>query len=482
MTLNKSIIRKLAVLLVGVLIFLTFFSNTLYSLNIPGVVVGLPATGVAARTFRAEGFVDFPSGVSLHTDNAGRINFAVGRGDAVSPGDVLFTLHEDPELLLERLIAEQGRLERILVNLSRATSDLAFEENRLLRMTQADFRPTTPLPPDLTRFDNEERRLDTEIERAEESYAVNRALYEAGAVPRVTVTQAAERLDGLRVSLQVNNEDRARVVQEHERAVNQAEETDRLTQEQQQRAFNEEQQASRHRIDGFRNTILLLEMDEQYVTNTLDRLYAQAEAGGLTTVYTQYYGVVREIPAGLESGANVERNRQVMRLGLLQEDSYTVTVHFPDSIGRPPDGADSTRSVRINIPGLDEYGLRGSILRTSAASGRTLAEVQFSTTANITGGERAVVIVEHFSEISGTMLPNSAIRRDLQGYYILLIEGERNTLMGYSFYVRQQRILVEEHGDRNSAIWAFPEIELPVIVFSDRPVEVGRRVRLVGDV
>jgi len=471
MTHSKSIIRKLAALLVGALLILTFFSNTIFSLNLPGVVVGSPRTGVATTTFRQEGFVDFPSGASLHTDNAGRINFAVGRGDIVSPGDVLFSLQEDTEQLLERLTAEQGRLQRVLVNLASARSDLAFEESRLAGMTLDDI--TTIVPPlNLTRFDNEQRQLETEIEQAVEAYAAYRILFEAGAVPRTTVTRAAERIEALRESLQINIMDREREIQEHERITRQAEDAG-------QRTFIAEQQASRLRIEGFRHSIRLLEMDEQDVLSSLEQLYAQAEAGGLSTVYAQHYGVVREIPAGLESGAYVESNRMVMRLGLREYDSYAVTVYFPDSVGRLPEGA--LQDVRIDIPALEEHGIQGKIQRMSAAYGRVRVEISFATTANITGGERAVVIIEHFSALSGEMLPNSAIREDTRGYYVLVVEGERNTLLGYSFYARQHRITVQDRGDRSSAITALPAIELPVIIISDRPVEAESRVRVVGD-
>jgi len=481
MTQSKKVIHKLTMLLVGLLLFLTFFSNTIFSLNLPGVVVGVPERGVATRTFRSDGIIDFPESMGIHTDNTGRINFAVGRGDIISPGDVLFTLLVDTEQLLERLSAEQGRLERVLVNLARARSDLAFEESRLAGMTLGDFRPTTTQPLDLSRFDNESRRLETEIEQAEDSLATYQVLYDAGVIPQVTVAQAADRIAALRESLQRNAEERERAIQEHERVTGQAADADRLTREQQQRAFVAEQQATRHRIDGLNHTVRLLEMDEQDALNALDRLYTQAEEGGLITVYAEYHGVVREIPAGLESGMNVENNRLVMRLGLRQENNYIVTVYFPDSMGRLPTGGGNVRTVRVDVPALDEYGIRGNIYRMSAAYGRIRAEVHFSTNLRITGGERATIIVEHISSISDDMLPNSAIREDGVGYYVLVVEGERNTLLGYSFYARQHRITITDRGDRNSGVRAFPEIDLPVVVISDRPIMPGNRVRLVGD-
>jgi len=478
MTHSKKIIIKLAAIMVGTLLFLTFFSNTIFSLNLPGVVVGLPHSGIATRTFRAEGVIDFPESMNIHVNNAGRIHFAVGRGDAVAPGDVLFTLHEDTDLLLERLQDEQGRLERILINLASAESDLAFEQSRLAGMSLEDFRPTTLQPLDLSRFDSEERRLEAEIERAEADYATYQILYEAGAIPRITMTQSADRIATLQENLQRNEEERQREIQNHERLTYEAADTDRQTQEGHERAFILEEQATRHRIVGLGHTVRLLRMDEQDAVNTLERLYTQAEAGGLITVYAEYYGVVREIPGGLESGASVEINRLVMRLGLRQNDRYVVAVYFPDTIGRY---VNSTLRIRINIPGLDEYALQGVIQRTSAEDGRLRAEVRFTTDVAIAGGERAVVIADSFSQISSAMLPNSAIREDSNGYYILVVDSERNTLLGYSYYAIQRRITLVERGDNNSAIRVFPEIEHPVVIISDRSVVPGGRVRLVGD-
>ena len=106
----KSLIIKLSAAFLSVLLFLTFFSNTIFTLNLPGVVVGFPTSGVVASTHRGFGDIEFAEVSSLFAQDGGRINFAVGAGDSVNYGDVLFTTEADRQELLDRMEdAEIGR-------------------------------------------------------------------------------------------------------------------------------------------------------------------------------------------------------------------------------------------------------------------------------------------------------------------------------------------------------------------------------------
>jgi len=67
---RKSIIAKLGAAFVLFLLFLTFFSSTLYSLNLPRVVVSLPEGGVVTVTFQSEGVVEPSSDDQLFTISA----------------------------------------------------------------------------------------------------------------------------------------------------------------------------------------------------------------------------------------------------------------------------------------------------------------------------------------------------------------------------------------------------------------------------
>jgi len=477
----KSLIIKLSAGFLSVLLFLTFFSSTIATLNLPGVVVGSPSPGVVFTTFRSFADVEFAEVDVLFAEDAGRINFAVGAGDRVSYGDVLFTIEADSEELRDRLEDEQSRLEATLVNLARARGDLAFEQSRLAQLAPEAPRPTTIHPPDTSRFEHEARRLEAEIQRAENEYSTNTLLFAAGGITQSQLDDSAHRLSQLRENYARNAEEIGIALQDHTRAIADAEEADHFAQEQHMRAIETEQSGLVHRIDTLGHSIRLLEMEEADRRRAQRRLHDQIADDGIATIYAEVDGVVREIPAGLENGMMVQRNQVVMRYANTYDSQFIVIAEFPERIGMVMFGS----NVRINIPVVHQHGIQGDIVRTVTSGGRMQIEIAFETPVHINGGERAEIVIEQISnlvppDMDPPTLPNSAIRQDMAGYYIMYLEREANTLIGYSYYVRQMRISLVHEGDRYTAFGS-EEIEGPVIITSDRPFSVGSRVRIIGD-
>ena len=463
---DKPLVLKLSAAFVGVVLFLTFFSNTIYSMNLPGVVVGFPQTGTITSTFLGSGQVEFAEYVSLFSEGQGRIEFAARVGERVREGDALFSIEVDMSGLLERLENEQSRLEATAINLSRARGDLSFEEARLNR---AAVDSAAPAEADFSRFEREIASLPAEIERAEASYETYQSLYELGIVTRVQVADAARRLNLLRESYVLINEDWAR-------AIANAEEAERIFIEQQERAFEAEQTAARHRIQGLRYTIRLLEAEERNIHRALERLYEQITADGVATVYADYAGIVLEIPHGLQSGMIVGDNQIVMRVGMATH-RYIIVAYFPERMGILPTGT----SVTVDIPVLDSRDYRGIVQRSTAVGNLVRAEILLTSQAQISGGERAEVTVLQFSERLENSLPNAAIREDTMGYYILYVSQVRNTLLGYSHYANQMRVTLQRRGEQYTAVRMFGETHDPIVIQSDRRFSPGSRVRMVAD-
>jgi len=459
---RKKIILRLCAAWIGILLFLTFFSNTIYSLNLPGVTVGFPAEGIIASTNRAEGSLDFSENQNLYADYSGRIHFSLQIGDRVEPGDTLFNIHTDINDLLNQLETEENSLERVLLNRSAAQTQLQ------------GLSPTTPslpapLPPDISRFDHEETRLTAEVQRLEAEYQTQQNLLAEGIISRDELSEITHRLEDLRRDLTRNAEEREQVIAEHLRSQARSAEEDRIQQQQQRRVYEVERNRLLHEIN-------LLNMDESEIRRTITRLNAQVEDGSIAAVYAASHGIVREIP-DLEDGMAVGRNQLVMRLGLLDGNHYTTTVYFPERMGFLPVGTD----VRVDIRSLREFGLRGEILRMTPVQGRLRTEILFESDQPVIGGEGVTVTVEQFSELFTQVLPNSAIRQDAMGYFILFATQEGHTFIGRSYVAREMRIQVWERGDRTTAFWMHLDIEYPIIIQSDRPVAAGDRIRLVAD-
>ena len=459
---RKKIILRLCAAWISILLFLTFFSNTIYALNLPGVTVGFPAKGIISSTNRAEGSLDFAENQNLYANYSGHIRFNLRVGDQVAPGDVLFSIYTDINDLRDQLEAEENRLERILLNRSAA-------QVQLQGLSPGVPSLPAPLPPDVSRFDHENTRLTAEIQRIEEEYETQRNLLDAGIISRDELAEISHRLANLRRDLARNQDEREQVMAEHLRSQARSAEEDRIQQQQQRRLYEAERNRLLHEIN-------LFNMDENESRRTIARLSSQIEDGGVATVYAGDNSVVREIP-DLQDGMYVGRNQLIMRLGILEGNRYATTVYFPERMGFLPVGT----YVRVDIRSLREFGLLGEVRRMTPVQGRLRTEILFETDQPVTGGEGITVTVEQFSELFAQVLPNSAIRQDAMGYFVLFAAQEGHTFIGRSYVAREMRIHVWERGDGTTAFRMHLDIEYPIIIQSDRPVAAGDRIRLVAD-
>ena len=481
---RKKIVTKLSVAFFGVVLFLTFFSNTIIALNLPGVVVGEYRLGRVTTTHRSFADIEFATVNTLFAQDGGRISLALRVGDRFNYGDVLFTIEVDREELFDQLEDAKSRLETTLINMERMLGDLAFEESRLSGLS-LDVPPVATIhPPDISRFEFEARRLEAEIGQAEEDYRRNLVLFEAGGISQAQIDEAVRRIELLRESYLRNAEEMATALQNHNLAVADASHAHQLLLRQRRQSFEMERSGIAHRIESLGYSIRLLEMEESDRRRALRRLQDQIDADGIATVYAEQDGVVRYIPAGLEDGLFVSRNQIVMRYAPTGNNRFIINAGFPERVGRIP--GDSR--VRINIVAMHHAPIEGEMLRTTAIGGRLQVEIAFETGAFINGGETAEVILEQLSNFAPppfagpqNILPNSAIRQDGTGFYIMYASREPNMLIGYGYIARQSRIGIDNIGDRYTAFIRGEAIHGPIIIQSDRVFTEGDRVRIVGD-
>jgi len=109
---RKKVIIKISATLVVILLILTFFSNTIYNLNVAGVVVGFESGGLITTTYRSNGVLDFSvEHTVVFAEHTGRIHILISDGDAVRANEPLFEIHTTLERnqILDRIAALQNR-------------------------------------------------------------------------------------------------------------------------------------------------------------------------------------------------------------------------------------------------------------------------------------------------------------------------------------------------------------------------------------
>jgi hypothetical protein len=334
---RKSLIIKLSVTLAGLLLVLTFFSNTIHNLNVAGVVVGFDTTGLVTSTFQEDGFVEFPDYKNIYSEYQGRINILVEDGDYVDEGTPLFEIQRDRVYVIEQIAT--------LSNLIHSLPYTNWAEVR------------------------------REIARYQE----------------------------------------------------------------------------------------LLNTDM------------------MVTTYAKEEGIVRFTSETPQDNWLVNPEQIIMELDMKEEGKMKVVVYFPESLGIEPEEM-TTRNVRLIIPTIDERHLTAQIEEIVSAERRLRTTILFDPLDHeLTGGERAEVTIEDISVLVDQLLPNYALREDELGEFILVVRREENMFFGYSYYAQRVGILVLQHGDRQTSFVSFLDIEDPIILQSDRPIEEGDRIRVVEE-
>ena len=163
---NKKPLVKIGLVFIGLLLFLTFFSNTIFDFNLTNVAVDFPRDGVLSRVADGTGIVQFMETDRYFAQASGRITLHVTEGDTVSAYDLLFTIDGDTENLqriLDGLLAEK---ERISLRIDRATDNLERTHVELRRSSGNQRRAIEATIADIE-FQIKELELDLRVSQSE---------------------------------------------------------------------------------------------------------------------------------------------------------------------------------------------------------------------------------------------------------------------------------------------------------------------------
>jgi multidrug efflux pump subunit AcrA (membrane-fusion protein) len=265
---GKRLILRLGLIFIGILLFLTFFSRTIYDFNLPSVVVDYPREGAITRSANGRGIVDFAVKDSYYAHVPGKVYLLVAEGEAVVEGGGLYSIVADLQDL-------QRSLEEYLRN----------EDALKLRLQKA-------------RADRGSAQLsvsDAAINAALKDLADAQILYEAGAIARRELEEKQTALDELQSRFQQGLKDVQKSVGDLQFAIDQCE----------------------------------LEMADN--RREILRLEEQIDAQGEIIVPAESSGIVRQISSLIDNGAFVGKNELIMKIGVTGA-GFSTTFELPESV------------------------------------------------------------------------------------------------------------------------------------------------------
>jgi multidrug efflux pump subunit AcrA (membrane-fusion protein) len=521
---NKKPLVRIGIIFIVLLLFLTFFSNTIYDFNLTNVVVDFPGSGVLTRRADGTGIVGFVETDLYLAQADGRITFYVSEGDMVRAGSPLFTIDADKISLRQALDDHLLNEERVYLRIDRASNSLERTQAELVaglpdaqrRNIEAAISDTQyqirELELELRATREAAERLREQIANIESgtgnaggpngaggtddaygtgqvhgAHSINGAIFLSGAYSAYSTdgsndtdnANGTDSTDGTDSTNDVDVESLRQalneLLQNEERILLRIERTNdglwRTQAELTARMPEAQRRSIEATVSDIQFQIKELELDLQASRVTAQRLRDQiADMENLTST-SERDG--RVLGISTDSGMFVNTNSVIMEIGAT-EAGFSTIVELPGSV----DFLNVGDEVTLNMRARDIFGITGEIIRLSYESGQLRTELQIND-ENLTGGERLELSVQYISQLHETLIPNRALRSDPNGDYVLIVEMVSGTLRD-EFYARRVTVRPISADNRHTSIIMIVHEMSPIIIDSDRVVSAGDRIRIVG--
>ncbi|MCL2628015.1 MAG: hypothetical protein FWD44_04865 [Oscillospiraceae bacterium] len=498
-------VKNAAIAFLAVMLVLTFFSNTIMNRSLPEVAAQYTQSGTITARIRGSGTVVANENFEVITSQALEVRTVnVNLGDAVSVGDVLITLASkntggsDLEIAREELRRLELDLEQFLIMsspdvnytalnraISRARTELsdAQRERAAINYNEASFLQAQSQV-NAARATESARKADLEIaEAALMAYdAINPEMEDTPErIALVQAVNAATTANFNAWSARVRIEtDTNFFAQETNRGL-WISANSRVTMAQDSLESAQEALTNQQRADGRESSIFNITLREK--NREIDQKRKEIEElqkdGIPTEITSAVSGVVRQI--SISSGHQTVPDTPLMVIEV-SDRGHTLSI---------PVTAEQSTRVRIGDfaevdRGWWSWGNPLTAILTAIrpdpqnpTTNRLLVfsihgdDLESNTQLNINMAQRS----ENYSII----VPNSAIRSDTNGEFVLVVMS-RSSPLGNRYVATRADVNILASDDTSTAVsggglggWDF------VITNSNRPIEPGDQVRLVDN-
>ena len=471
---NRRLIANIGIVFVSILLLITFFSNTIYTFNLASVVLAHSTEGSIKRSASGTGIVNFSTTDYYYANNSGKIALLITEGDSVETGDELYTITVDPEDLKQSLEENKAAGERLAFQLEKAAADQTYAQESLAQLKVEQVDSTEVSRVDTAEFDYELERLETSAENTQKDLADLNNLYEQGAVPEKDISDKQTALDDLLRQIEQVKSRKQKAVEDHNQAVRQSSDAVQKNRERAAATYEDRKRELEKSIQDLRYQITECEQAIAANSRETEKFEAQQNANGRVTIVSDRAGVIQSRNSNFGDGSFVNKNDLILRIGAKTE-GFCAVFGFPENV----DYLNVGDAVTFHIRSRSLYNVSGVIRNIRIENGQLRVEVQFQADGVI-GGETAEISVHHTSTLYRSLVPNNAVRVDRDGEYLLFVEMVKG-LIGNEYYARKVQFRVDQQDDYNTAGSIFSmDDRLPLIVNSDKPVQEGDRVRIVG--
>jgi len=407
--------KTVGAIIFALLVLLLFFSKTIYTYNLPEVTGTKPTRGSLSKLEISSGVAQWAETEPLYAACAGAVGRVfVKEGDTVEKDDVLFEMAFD-------ITSAQRRLAETNNNISKLEMDIRALSSKLNSIREALAAEEAEESERVV--SGQEGLIALEISRARKTYQIAQLEFEIGFLSGNDLINAQNNFLSLLYKYEAEADDL-------------------------------EQSIAIKTID-LENLKLSRENILDIITDYRENAVIRSPADGTV------------VELSVERGKFIQENAFLASIGVGKEFTVECAISLDNNFVGPGDSCELSNSNHV---------LKGEVRRVRpSANGKT---VTVSLSADgVSDGETFTVTFDKTSSASFTLVPNSAINQDNDGYFLYQIKKRRG-IMGEEYYVERLNIYIGDSDRQNTAVIRGITFFEPIVLVSNKALNVGATVSL----
>ena len=438
--------------LLTVLLALIFLSRTIYFYSIPTVTASSLSHGKLHKTENAKGVVDWSEINELYAPIGGKVaEVFVEEGDMVVKGQQIARLSFDEDDIRDQIA--QLDTDRIRTGLS---VESIHDKIARAQKSIAEWKAESYTADNVS--DKEIRDLRDKTTAKKADIAEKELLYAAGTLTLKELDTARNDLTSLEADL---------IDAQNNFAENHSKSADDLSKKEKDRTTQIEN--LQYEIASYEQELKNKDLDLSENSTKKAKLEAQLtefEASGF--IYAEADAKI--ITLNLQKGKTINEDELVGTFGIggqyLLECDIALENNFV-AIGDECTISNTNHSYRVQVSRLE------------VKDGKKHITIKLEE-PDIEVGETFDIAFRKDSAESHTLVPNSALNQDSNGYFVYVVKT-RKGILGEEYYVQKQPIQIGDADSTNSIVTRGMGFFDPIVTLSDKPFDDNATVKLKNE-
>ena len=485
---RKDIIKNITIVFLLILLALTFFSRTIMNLTLPQVATHIVSEGEVSPRIRGQGTAEVDNPFSVTVAQSRTIkSVAVREDQKVKRGDVLYYL-EDSES--EELRNARQELDDQKANFTKRLFDGTLADSDITRMRAGNYRSDDELQSALASINRRYEAANREKQAADAAYE---KIIAEDPDNGTTPSEPEEAEDPGDVAVASNNKKTNTGIDFPEESSNEGTTEDDPTRQKKSKYQKKLEKANIRKIDA-ELAFQEISAEKEKVINTIS---AELELKGIQDAINKAEAKVERLEKE-EIGATItapvdgtvtslsyhagESTSADSPVAVIRLEGKSLTVSFSVS-------KEQAQKLKVGDEAKPQNSweyeddikavLRQITADSSDPKNQRLLKFEI-TSSSVTAGDNVQLQLSESTKSYDLVVPNSAIRSDANGKFVLLLQTKQSPL-GNRYVAVREDIKVLAKDDSNTAISAAIGPYNFVITTSNKSVKSGDQVRLADE-